>query len=304
MRQRRHGFTLVELLVVIGIIALLISILMPALNTARAQARLVQCQSNFKQIYNAVAMYANGNQGFLPFAATDNGGDTTIGKGTWGASGTNASIYFELAQQMGYSGVDNDIWESQVPAIFRCTEFNAEDATVGWNPWVLRTVRFHPRAFPGTDQYVSNANKGGQPMPGEWPQRKLSSIKDSASKIAFWDTSVSINWNYTPVPSSIQLDGWHWSWGHQYCDPSKIDWDQNNLKNNLNPGWGNREETGYFSSDGNVIRFRHLKETTTVVAFFDGHVESRNLTDQRDATTGNKLADIKVGEICINHHRQ
>jgi prepilin-type N-terminal cleavage/methylation domain-containing protein/prepilin-type processing-associated H-X9-DG protein len=301
MRQRRHGFTLVELLVVIGIIALLISILMPALNSARSQARLVQCQSNFKQIYNAVAIYANANQGLLPFAATDNGGNPAIGKGTWGASGTNASIYFELAQQMGYSGVDNDIWESRVPEIFRCTEFNVDDATIGWCPWVMRSMRFHPRAFPGTDQYRATAPGGS--MVGEWPQRKLASIKSSAEKIAMWDTSVSVNWNMTPVPSSIQLDGWRWSWGHQYCEPPLAGWDAGHLNENLSPGWGNREETGYFSSDGAVIRFRHIKESTTVVAFFDGHVESRKLTDIRDKDNPTvKLADIKVREICINRH--
>lgn len=64
--SRKSAFTFVELLVVIGIISVLIAILLPALNKARAAANTVACASNMRQIVTAMFMYANNNHGYLP----------------------------------------------------------------------------------------------------------------------------------------------------------------------------------------------------------------------------------------------
>jgi prepilin-type N-terminal cleavage/methylation domain-containing protein/prepilin-type processing-associated H-X9-DG protein len=64
MRKPKHGFTLVELLVVIGIIAVLISILLPALGRARQTAYKTQCASNLHQFFLADLQYVNDTKGW------------------------------------------------------------------------------------------------------------------------------------------------------------------------------------------------------------------------------------------------
>lgn len=66
-RARRSAFTLVELLVVIGIIAVLVGILLPSLSKARNQAALVKCLSGIKQLHNAMIFYVNENKQYLPY---------------------------------------------------------------------------------------------------------------------------------------------------------------------------------------------------------------------------------------------
>ncbi len=72
MSKRRRGFTLVELLVVIGIIAVLIGILLPALATARESAKRVACLSNLRQLAVITRIYGSNNHQYVPIGRASN----------------------------------------------------------------------------------------------------------------------------------------------------------------------------------------------------------------------------------------
>lgn len=119
----RPGFTLVELLVVIGIIALLVAILMPALSKARGQAQWAACLSNLKQLGNALQMYAQENKGYLPRPASNGNGEFPDDIIIWREPPTTPGFTVNDTVLAKYLNAFND----KLQTIFRCPTDNYQD---------------------------------------------------------------------------------------------------------------------------------------------------------------------------------
>src|SRR5258708_4950242 len=89
-RKTLRAFTLVELLVVIGIIALLIGILLPVLGRAREAANTIKCGSNLRAIGQGIALYISTYQGNIPASVVFSGMQLTNGQ-QYGPGGTQTS---------------------------------------------------------------------------------------------------------------------------------------------------------------------------------------------------------------------
>lgn len=112
--QRHPGFTLVELLVVIGIIAVLIGILMPALSSARRAASQTACQSNLRQVGLGLFTYANAYRNYTPPWSS---WQVYRGQGT----------PEDDDDKIGWGETLLDFMKVGSPDIFRCPEFPSED---------------------------------------------------------------------------------------------------------------------------------------------------------------------------------
>ena len=132
--QCRHAFTLVELLVVIGIIAVLIGILLPTLTAARRSAYTLQCSSNMKQLATVMIMYAQNNKGKLPPSAAPAGLALAgyangSGIGWWWPNEMVRQNYIKGTNLNVYKKANSTTSQKVFPGsnVFRCPEGIPED---------------------------------------------------------------------------------------------------------------------------------------------------------------------------------
>ncbi len=225
------AFTLVELLVVIGIISLLISVLLPALNKARQQANLIYCQSNLRAIGQMVLIYET-EWGYTPAAYSQ----------------AYYTSYADTLTLMNIKTYAPAPFPGQVLTPFAPKNMTpvtslepAQDSTVfhdldvpgsGWYPHATAYIA-NARAFGMVDNGFGGG--GGAPLwdpvlgsggaqlgYGGYPQRRPGSIRWSSEVMMLWDGASELigDANYgVHFPMTYAIDDWQPTGGHGLCYP-------------------------------------------------------------------------------------
>jgi prepilin-type processing-associated H-X9-DG protein/prepilin-type N-terminal cleavage/methylation domain-containing protein len=268
-----RAFTLVELLVVIGIIAVLVGILLPVINKSRQNSLTLKCQTQLRQFYHGLSMYAVDHKGRLPWGqykiADDSGGANWI---TWQ---TCINTYFNprLPNTHFFNGTrEMSIGANGAPNLFLCPSV---DSTFARSSYACNIV-----AMPDKDYEEAATDASKQPL----LQPALLS-KIFPHNILVFDTSVAVNSDGTYV-TGYDVDQQYFIHpndtlarffrgddpysGNKYRGNGvKILMDPNQNRDWFDDGSGSPKRP----YQGN-LRYRHNGDRFANLLFGDGHVES------------------------------
>lgn len=247
-KRTRTRFTLIELLVVIAIIAILAAMLLPSLRRARAQARLIECVSNLRQVNIAMHSYLMDSDEQLPpkcgsgfthnetyFTSQDyhpTGNYEPRGLGLLVAAGhlqAHAVLYCpDINMLTGWGGVDagrrrRQRWKESLPD-YLYSDISRCDYTFGWSSGRLRDYTSQDRGYGPNTYWIADSYSAF----GNGRYKKLSHPSSWSMNIAGVDGSVATVTNWpavqplSPEYGSIPNPGYY----HPYNDrPSWGFWD-------------------------------------------------------------------------------
>ncbi len=276
----RAAFTLVELLVVIGIIAVLIGILLPTLGRAKQGANSIKCMANLRTIGTAIQLYAGQNKGMLPFGYYETN-QPIDGNPTYKAPGSDWTLLLlSVLNKKGGNELEQDktgIGDAGLRAIFLCPESYRPAS----GPAFITNYSAHPRILPhlqGQDLY-RHVTPNPIPLLRTYP---LSRYKQSSEKAVIFDASLS-NTSFQAQAVAGQIDKRALGTRRPYLtdvyslNPAVNGGQQVDLTpTSDNPADINRDSS---ANSGN-FRFRHFKDSKMNALMLDGHVEAFSYNPQ------------------------
>ncbi|CAA9422690.1 MAG: hypothetical protein AVDCRST_MAG64-2986 [uncultured Phycisphaerae bacterium] len=249
----RAGFTLVELLVVIGIIALLISILLPSLNAAREQANSIKCLSNLRQLGVAAATYTSANKGYLVPADIQDAKFTVP---------SPASTYQDVLETwatiliadgyLSYPEVTSTTMPPQSDNVFRCPSGVMELSAVTFGSGTVPSSRLDARGA----MAVLHISVRLKPNMNVYAWYGINAT-NSAAKTPFYRNNIDAAGKVTGLRKSNEVR-----------NPSEMVFLFDGL-------YG----FNYLTTNANRINARHNNQKITNIAFVDGHAESLRTAD-------------------------